>query len=346
MNFKPRKRGGKQKKNIFVQCITNMARSQTNRSFSINLNPFEGDPKSLNFFFETIEELSNVNKWNDAETMLYFKSKISGPALAFFSESHSCRSAKNLSEVKKLFTEFFLTTYTPKNHFLELQNISLQENENIRSLAHRIEVLTVQAYPDIEDDKAINAIKFNQLLAALPPIFQKEILKNKVSDFNEAKNLAQNIQEVEKVTSATHFSNFLNSSHQVNSLQEKVKQLEDQINLLQSGSFRSKIKYQNNGNAKSSHTNKHDNSTKFVKKSFENNRVNKNYRSNYNSLACQFCHKKGHVLDSCYKFKRAYHRQNQSRNTKLNWNFRGNAIKHSRNQNSDRNKNTNDNLNI
>lgn len=54
--------------------------TSSKNNFNISVPCYEGDPNTLNFSFEV------VNNWTDDQEVLFNKRKLVGPALKFFHE--------------------------------------------------------------------------------------------------------------------------------------------------------------------------------------------------------------------------------------------------------------------
>lgn len=53
-------------------------------SFTPIIEPYYGNLATLNFFTSQLNDLKDINNWSDHQTLLYFKSKLTGGAGKFF----------------------------------------------------------------------------------------------------------------------------------------------------------------------------------------------------------------------------------------------------------------------
>ncbi len=58
-----------------------------NSMFSVQINSFDGTPSYAKFFFSLIKESAKINQWTNDQTILFLKSKLTGPALKFLLEN-------------------------------------------------------------------------------------------------------------------------------------------------------------------------------------------------------------------------------------------------------------------
>lgn len=271
--------------------------------FSINILNFDGDPDLLDFFFDSLQELKEINKWSEKQTIIFFKTKITGVALKYFIESDTCSKLNTIEDIRKNFKAFFKKE-SREISLMNLNNLKLLPSESILNLAHRVENLVKKAYPNIVDVDALNDIKLQHFLNVLPLASKTKILEAQIVNFDEAVKRAQIIQDVEISTNVLSCNNIVQPG-----LNEEINLLKQEITDLKSQS--------QNVNKDKSHYNskfsKHKHHNKFFKPrgQFHNNKFrnyNKDFRNsvNYKQKQCAFCGKFNHIMKNCFEFKRLF----------------------------------------
>lgn len=203
-----------------------------NGSFMTTVNNLDGDPEILQFFFSQICEIAEINSWTDIQTLAFTKSKLTGNSLKLFISSQDAQNAKNVHELKEIFSKFF-RPQSKHNAINELQNFKLLPSESILSMAQKLDKLIRIVYADVKDIQAIKSIKFTSFLAALPANYKIKILENSIQSIDEAIQKAQLLQDlyVEKytfrVSSSQRETDVDNLSAQVNALRQRISELSD-----------------------------------------------------------------------------------------------------------------------
>lgn len=303
-----------------------------NSKFFLNITPFEGDPQLLNFFFDQISEIQSLNKWSEAQTIAFLKTKIGGVALKYYIESSNFKNLKTVEEIKIQFQSFFKQD-TKQASIQNLNSLRLLPGESIINLSHRLDVLVDKVYPEIEDAKALDAIKFQQFLSAIPVAYKTKILESNISNYGDAINKAQLTQDIQAEASILN----------VMPNEDSVTQLTAQINALQQEiqNFKQEAQKQTSNHQKENHyVNNHNRykSNRFHRKdkdSRENYNENQSYKFNNrrqinkyrrpNVYArpqqCAFCGKNNHLMKDCYQFKRVISNSNNAGSNITNQNF-------------------------
>lgn len=214
-----------------------MARNGKATNFMCNISPFDGDPEILNFFFNQVAEIAEINGWSDIQTFAFCKSKLAGNALKFFISSEAAQKAQNVADLKIIFSEFF----RPKNRqsaLLELQSIQLLPNETYLNLNQRIDSLIRLVHPELDTKAALDSVKTNYFLNCITPLHKVKILEADISNYDDIVARAQLLQDVAIQTNILNPIPSLSSntisiskpvlddlSAQVNYLKEDVKKL-------------------------------------------------------------------------------------------------------------------------
>lgn len=158
--------------------------------FMPQIEAYDGDPSKLKFFISHILDIQKVNQWPDSKTLLFLKSKITGAARTFFVQRHELQD-KSLQKVLDKFTEFFLHK-GPTNSIIDLHNLHLILGEFICNLAHRLGN-TAHSVSSLKDKDALDHIKLQHFLQALPKHIKTKILELDIKQYQAAVAKAQQI---------------------------------------------------------------------------------------------------------------------------------------------------------
>lgn len=298
--------------------------------FNIQVAPFEGDPNYLKHFFGLISDVSKINNWSDEQAVLFLKSKLTGPALKYFLECDDLVHSKSMNTIYEKFAKFFITKSNAAS-LADFNNISLLPQESIKHFAHRLHVLTLQAYNEVSDPIALNCLKYNKFISCLPSSLRIKLLEENVTKFNCAVDRAQQLQDImanELVVQSTQPSS-------LNLITTNLQNLTEKVNALASStipSFDNNVNMTKN-NEHGRYHNKGGNSRRFRNKNFPSKKFNK-------SVCCQICKKNNHTAEKCYKFTNLLKSKNNQRH--MQFNNSGNK----RNQASSSYVPNNDNLNF
>lgn len=267
-----------------------------NNNFLCNITPFDGDADLVNFFFGQIEELQNINNWDNIQTLAFAKSKLTSNALKFYINSQNAQNATNLSELKIVFQNFFQTT--PRElSMLNLTQLKLLPAESITNLAHRLETLVSKVHPQVTDNAALSSIKFQHFINSIPHQYKIKILEQGIQNYEAAVAKAQLLQNLE-----VHSQIIIPST----SSQPTLAEISAQVNSLKAdfSSFDNQTKgYENKHKSYGNHRNNRNwNQNKPYKRFsyFQNNSVSKNKNA---TMSCGYCGRTSHVMKDCFQFK-------------------------------------------
>lgn len=308
-----------------------MPRAQANPvskpNFNISISPYEGDPETLNFFVSQIKEISNFNSWSPAQTVTFFKSKLSGSALKFFIENASLHNVLDLDQIIDAFSKFFRKK-SPSAALVEYENLALLPGESITNLGHRLSKLATSVFPNIKDPSDLDQIKLVKLKAILPSFIRIKLLDENIFEFDKAVQKAQLIQDnyaEDNVLSinAKSSSSVLSLVDEVAALRDEIKSMKNKpmVNTLESSDNSSRqphnSKFQKNNSrhfssAKGHVRNNFSSSNSFFKgrgnfvksnsyKSFQP-RSSSNFHPN-SVPVCYFCGRRGHFMKFCRDFQ-------------------------------------------
>lgn len=286
---------------------------------NVNIQSFDGRNEYLQFFFDQISEFQNLNKITDEQTLFYLKSKLTGPALQFCIQSQDCKNAKNLTEIRRLFENFF-SCDDSQSSLSDLENLKQLPDERIKCLAHRLDLLFCKAYPSILDVTAINQMKFNYLMKAIDPEIKLTILKENIDSYSVAIDRAQNLQNIfsaHNLPTSDSISK-ASESHSINVLTEKINDLKNSLEKLKEVekpniNRPSNKTFRGRNFQRQSNFNNRNRDRNFIKpynlrgqssvrNRYENQRFgNVGNRNNRNAIKCFFCLKTGHLMRDCYQ---------------------------------------------
>lgn len=70
--------------------------------------PFDGIPQTVEFFFEQLSDLQELNNQSDRELFALFKSKLQSNAFKFFIETQFQFKNTNYQYIRKEFINYFM----------------------------------------------------------------------------------------------------------------------------------------------------------------------------------------------------------------------------------------------
>lgn len=295
-------------------------------SFSITINPFNGDSEYVEHFFSLIKDNAKINKWSNEQSLLFLKSKLLGPALKYFLENPDFAICNDIQSIEQKFKEFFCQKSAVIS-IVDFDKLIFMPNESVKHFAHRLQVITSKVYSDISDDKALNAIKFNKFMSALQPNLRIKLREENICNFTEAVKRAQSLQEILENESIYNQTN----SQSINAISTQLNNLNDKINALTANSTETQPENAEQRNLK--HQNNH-------RPVYTRNNRNSNRNSNFQSarfhtrrrvenIKCQICGKLNHTADKCFRYLRC------NQNSRFHINRRGrHRIPHSSHSNS------------
>lgn len=302
-----------------------MAKNQNKFNFNIQINNFNGEKSYLPHFFSLIRDLSKQNAWNDDQTLLFFKSKLAGAALQYFLENPSFLHLKDLNKIESIFKEFFCAD-TQSHDLNQFNEIKLLPQEAIRHFAHRLQVITHKAYSTITDEEALNVIKFNKFISAIPAHIRIKLLEENIKAFKDAVDRAHQLNDILQqelnLNNPPAAANNMNITAQLENLTEKVNAIAVAKNIPPTP--RNSNQHPTTSNNHYNHQNHRpfNNRRKFNNRPF--------HRKNYS--VCQLCGKSSHKASNCFKYTNLFY-HDRRRGNNYRGNFRNTNTQHSNQQN-------------
>ena len=94
-------------KNNCLPTVNQIKTMQQNNSFVIQTSPFDGDHKTLNFFFNQVADLAKINAWDEKRKLFFFKNKLIGTALQYYIQLEASQHELNFEQIRHSFQEYF-----------------------------------------------------------------------------------------------------------------------------------------------------------------------------------------------------------------------------------------------
>lgn len=285
------------------------------KNFTVNVNNFDGDQKSLSFFFSQIKALQSVKKWKNPQTALYLKSKLVGPALTFMLENETIMNCNDIDQIENAFRDFFITDSHTSN-LIEFNNLTMLPQESIKNFAHRLSVLSGKVYT-MSTPADLENVKYIKFISSIPSNIRVKLQEEGTKTFPEAVKRANELQQILQ-NEALLQVNPTNLS--VNTITEQLTELSEKINML---SFKQEAPKQNK-KSRSPSPRRHVQSDN-MRPQYKNRNMsqfNRNRRP-FQVLTCQLCRRTGHTASRCRIFlnrnqNRSYNRFQQARSHNLN----------------------------
>lgn len=266
---------------------------QTSSNFLLNINPYDGDPETIQFFCEQVSDIININKFSDEQSLAYIKSKLTGAALKYYLESPKLKSIKQYPILLDELTKFF-STKTNSFAIQSLESLAMMPNETIKNLSHRLNVLVDKVYPNITDSTAINNIKYVKFLATIPIEIKIKILEQGITSYEGAVERAQTLQEISSERELTN---------QSQSLQEEINMLKKTLaEAVRPAPRDTRNEAKNTVGDHLTHP-------------YKSEQPVASFRDHHPQFPtprprCHYCGKVGHIMRECFLYKRENHSRN------------------------------------
>lgn len=283
------------------------------KSLLLNIQPFNGDPKFVRFFFQQLKSVKDLNDLDDKQIVAIFTNKLEGSALDFFVDTPSVQNLKNLDELEAAFIDFF--TSTDIVHSLKsLDSLQIREDEKFKQFASRLDVAVRNVYPRV-DENSLSQIKFMNLLRIAPKYIKTKLLEEGISDFKAAiarADVLRNIHLANLSPPAKKGDNAMVFHNQVSNQPSSSSNDNSAANDVPQRSFRRPTQKFHKDDAPHQWYKQNNN-----KKRWNNNQFKRRNTPRHDN--CRFCGRAGHYMKDCYEFLRLMNRS-ESHNTSLNHN--------------------------
>jgi len=272
-------------------------------NFHPSILTFSGNPEHLNFFKLQILDLQKLNKWDDARTLFYLRSKLSGAALEFFVANPRLHSITSVDELFNKF-ELFFKSDSVSNPIIELDNLRIKSSETISQFAIRLDNLVSKLYASMSDEDQ-KKIKFNKLIANVSPDVRIFILQNKINSYDEALEKAIFYTQISQQNKL--FPTSANANSNVDLLFEKVNLLQTKLDKMDNSGAINHLASTSADFSSSRPVGDHS-TNRFSKKVFQSSRNFKN--NNLKGKQSQFQNKyRGYVASNQYNNNRGNNQQ-------------------------------------
>lgn len=284
-----------------------MAKNNLKSNFSIQVSPYDGS-SSVKFFFSIIRDCANVNSWTKEQTILFLKSKLTGQALQFLIESQLAES-DDIDTIQTKFQDFF-GEKPNESAFNDFNNLKLAEEETIKNFAHKLNVITRNAYPDITDQTAIDSIKLNKFLNVLPINLRIKLREEKIKNFEAAISRASELREIMQSELRTQDS----SAQCFNIISTNLANLTNKVDALAQANAKHSQTPQDDKHINVNTHNRDYQTSQFKTRFFSSgntHRFGNNRHRNHQNIICQICSKQGHAAVHCFKYTNLCKRSRQ-----------------------------------
>lgn len=257
-------------------------------SLANSLQTFKGSKEeNLNFFLNNLEQIAQLEKWDNKKKSLILKLNLAGEALKVVSEAKT-----NVDMEYECIVKLLKDKFSRKLSYTELQskfNSLIQKpNQSIRNLIEEVEKATDE-YLEINGDSneqtlsLARKMKSQKLLDSMRPDIRIEVMKRGASNFNEIGKIAIDIENAISMNEA-HLNNVTKSSEieillrsQIES-NKKIEELTQKINDLTK--------------------------TKSV------NNISQSNKLNQPKITCHIC-SRNHITTECWYYPKNYNVNNK-----------------------------------
>lgn len=242
----------------------------------ISVQPYSGSPETVEFFFDQLTEIKELNGYSDRETLAILKSKIQDQALDFYLDAIVKQNFDSLAKVRDEFIKFFGRKYDKCKASNQLDKCSMLVNENPRAFACRIRKLCRFAFPSF-DNTTLDSIAFNYFLKNLPRNIKFKLLEEKVDSLESAIDRSEQLLVIYSLDCETENASVQPICHLSHTRDKGFQPSPSKI-------FQEKKqKHQQNFSQRNSNSRQRLRSAKFDR--------------------CSFCAIRGHVMKDCFKFQ-------------------------------------------
>lgn len=275
-------------------------------SLASSLPKFNGEKdENLEFFLNNLEQISEIEKWDDKKKCLILKLSLSGNALKVVSDANVSEDNEYAELIKLLTSKFSL-----KKSYAEIQNrfngLLQKPNQDIKSLIEEVEKVT-NDYLEIDKNsneqtlKLAEKMKSQKLLDSMRPDIRVEVMKRGETKFEIIGKIALDVENALSI-SDNHVLNLTKSSEIELLLKNQIESNKRIETLTQKVAELSEIKSLNN--------------------------ITQTYPSNVQKITCHICGK-NHLTTDCWHFPENSNNvgnQNQRYNP-YERNYRGNNFR-------------------
>lgn len=301
----------------------------TNTSSNHNLNsnvlinaiaPFSGDPFELTFFFDSLNDVKILNNISEPEVIALLRQKLTGEAKRFYIQEPSFKNATTLESIKQIFQNYFRVAKNPDQ---EWTSFRMNDGETYVQLAHRLNIVASETFPDM-DEVTLQQVKLVKLKGVVPLLMKEKLLKKNFQKFEDAITYCQKYQDValslNNITTVDSLKTTVATcvTQDVNNIQPEVVPQNTSSNSNSKPNYSRRRGNSNNNSGNRFHNNNNQNlrnANYRGRSNFRGNRVFKsNGRQNSGPVQCQFCAKRGHVLQNCFQFTNFLNTRNSNQN--------------------------------
>lgn len=213
-----------------------------NYSLANSLQKFTGSKdENLEFFINNLEQIADIEKWDDKKKALILKLNLSGNALKVVSETRVAED-KEFEEIVKLLRQKF----SKKLNYSEIQNkfnaLTQGPNQSIKSLIEDVDRVTKE-YLEINNDsneqtlKIAAKMKSQKLIDSMRPDIRLEVMKRGETEFDKIAEIAINVENA--LNNTQHCVNNLAKSSEIELLlrnqiesNKKIEELTEKLDSL------------------------------------------------------------------------------------------------------------------
>lgn len=165
------------------------------------ISPFNGEKsENISHFLENIHEIADIEQWDEKRKFLILKLNLQGRAKEFLNNDPKAKNSKTFDELQTL----LLKKFKHSKSFAEIQHeyskVSQLPNQTVRDLANKIHT-QVHEYMNLDEEsndqleKFAEKLRLTKFIDALRTDIRVELKKSNPKTFDEAIEIAQNIEQ-------------------------------------------------------------------------------------------------------------------------------------------------------
>lgn len=172
----------------------------TQMSLINQLPTFSGSSEeNIQFFLNQIQEVADLEKWDEKKKFLILKLNCKEKALKFISTDNNALKAMNFGELKNALISKFATHETFAEIQQQFNTINQKPNQSVKQLAETVDHLANKYLKITENSNSqllevAEQIKLNKFTEALRSDIRIEVKKSNPKSFSEATKIATNIE--------------------------------------------------------------------------------------------------------------------------------------------------------
>lgn len=215
---------------------TTMAESSRINGLALLSTYFEGNNEETEYFFRQFEEVANIANWNNRERLTILKTRLKGNALRFLISDQELSNSTDYAFVTLKLRDFFKLEKGIGESQIDFANCYQRENEDVKLFAHRLVVASNRYLGNSQNvvsestREILDKMRLSKFIGSLLPQLQCDVLKANPTTFQQAVDIAKNIQVAINTVTKFRINSLQTEGENVNSIQNPEQSQTHDIN--------------------------------------------------------------------------------------------------------------------